>query len=266
MFHSFLKEDGNTTLETLSSSTVLANLSREIDEKKRNLIAQSRTAELWIKYLQMIGTARALIKADRTGSWSNHLKAVEECLPILAVAGHYNYLKTSHHYLQQMSQLETKHPDVYQKFQEGLHVIRRTDRQWSGLACDLVMEQTLMRSIKSSGGLTHGSKMTEEQRALWVMSTPITSQYSNAMQEFTGVIHATSEQHKEVGDSRVVRDKSDMETIRAKLESCSPFSTDPSLRNIVTGIVAGEDVDVHKYEKVGKGVMDRMLVQPVFLH
>ena len=57
-----------------------------------------------------------------------------------------------------------------------------------------------------------------------------------------------------------------METIPAKLESCSPFSTDPSLRNIVIGIVAGEDVDVHKYEKVGKGVMDRMLGQPVFPH
>ena len=78
MVHSFLKEDGNITLETLSSSTVLANLSSEINEKKRNLIAQSRTAELWTKYLQMIGTARALIIADRTGSWPNHLKAVEE--------------------------------------------------------------------------------------------------------------------------------------------------------------------------------------------
>ena len=36
--------------------------------------------------------------------------------------------------------------------------------------------------LVGSGGLTHGSGMTEEQRAIWTMSVPITTEYNNAMQ------------------------------------------------------------------------------------
>ena len=65
---------------------------------------------------------------------------------------------------------------------KGYHVIRRSNNVWAGLGSDLVIEQTLMRSLKSTGGLTHGSGMTEEQRAIWTMSVPITTEYNNAMQ------------------------------------------------------------------------------------
>ena len=76
-----------------------------------------------------------------------------------------------------MSQLKTRHPDVYVKFLKGFHVIRRTKQFWAGLSSNLVIEQTL----KDSRGLTHGSGMTEEMRALWTMSTPMTSEYNDAM-------------------------------------------------------------------------------------
>ena len=53
----------------------------------------------------------------------------------------------------------------------GFHVIRRTNQYWAGLGSDLVIEQTLMRSLKSTDGLTRGSGMTEHQRARWTMCT-----------------------------------------------------------------------------------------------
>ena len=58
-----------------------------------------------------------------------------------------------------MSDLEETHPDVHQKFLDGFHVIRRSNQCWARLSSDLVIEQTLMRSLKSIGGLTHGSGM-----------------------------------------------------------------------------------------------------------
>ena len=79
---------------------------------------------------------------------------------VFAAAGHFNYLRSAHYYLQQMSNLEEKHPDVYQKFLAGFHVVRRSNHSWAGLSSDLVIEQTLMRSLKSTGGLTRGSGMT----------------------------------------------------------------------------------------------------------
>ena len=103
-----------------------------------------------------------LIKADRTGSWMMLLQAVSNCQTVFAAAGHFNYLPSAHYYLQQMSNLEEKHPDVYRKFLDGFHVVRRSNQCWAGLSSDLVIEQTLMRSLKSTGGLTRGSGMTED--------------------------------------------------------------------------------------------------------
>ena len=40
-----------------------------------------------------------------------------------------------------MSELESQHPDVYEKFQNGL-VIRQTNQFWTVLSCDLVVKQT----------------------------------------------------------------------------------------------------------------------------
>ena len=41
---------------------------------------------------------------------------------------------------------------------------RSTDRYWAGLSSDLVIEQVLMRSMKSTGRLTRGRWMCESER------------------------------------------------------------------------------------------------------
>jgi len=212
----------------------------------------------------MLKVARSLIIADRTGSWLMHVRAVSECIPIFAAAGHYNYLKSAHFYVQQMGQLHINHPDVFRKFENGYHVIRRSNQFWAGLSSDLVIEQTLMRSLKTCGGLTRGSGLFDEQRALWTMSTPISAQYYAAMQEFTNLSYCTSEQHKDLTQARMNRDLVDLEKINSKLMGCSPFSPDPSLRNIVNGVVAQEFVNVHEYEEVGRVIMDNMIGKPAF--
>lgn len=138
-----------------------------------------------------------------------HLRAVSECLPIFSAAGHYNYLKSAYFYVQEMSQLNINHPDVFRKFEKGFHVIRRSSHLWAGFSSDLLIETTLMRSLKTTGGMTHGGGMTEKQRALWTMSMPITSEYNIAMQEFTNLSYTTSEQHKDLTNARMKSDAAD---------------------------------------------------------
>ena len=60
------------------------------------------------------------------------------------------------------------------------------------------------------------------------------------------------------------RDHSDLEKIKEKLSTCTPFSPDPSLRNIVTGVVAKEEVNVHEFETVGNDIIEKMIGKPVF--
>ena len=141
-------------------------------------------------------------------------------------------------FLQNMNKLQTSNNVVFQKIMTGCHVIRRTSQHWAGLGSDLVIEQTMMRSLKSTVGLTRGSGITEHQRATWTMSAPISSAYDYAMQNFnkTSEQHkVTSEQHKEPTPSRMERDIKDFETLTAKLKQHSPFSDEKAMRNIITG-------------------------------
>ena len=76
------------------------------------------------------------------------------------------------------------------------------------------------------------------------------------MQDFTDLTYTTSPQHKDSTEARIKKDASDLEKIRIKLAACSPFTSDPTLRNVVNGIVAGPDVNVHAYESVGKKIIE----------
>ena len=59
-------------------------------------------------------------------------------------------------------QLPNDNPVVQQHFAEGLHVARRSHRAWADLSTDLMIEQVIMRSMKTSGGLTRDRGMTEQ--------------------------------------------------------------------------------------------------------
>ena len=100
----------------------------------------------------MLQTAQMMIRADHTGLQMMHSCAGSECLSIFAAAGHYNYLKSAYLYVQEMCQPEARHPDVYNQFTKCFHVICHSNHSWAGLSSDLVIEQTLMWSFKSSGG------------------------------------------------------------------------------------------------------------------
>ena len=84
------------------------------------------------------------------------------------------------------------------------------------------------------------------------------------MQEFTHISYTTTEQHKESTEARKKREAVDLEGINSKLETWSPFSPDPSLRNVVTGVVAEEAVNVHGYESFGCRIIRKIKGQPAF--
>src|SRR6218665_3662722 len=96
------------------------------------------------------------------------------------------------------------------------------------------------------------------------MSTPISAQYNAGMQEFTNLSYSNSEQHRELTSARMSMDLLDLQKISSKLIGCSLFSPEPSLRNIVNGVVAHELVSVHKYEEVARVIMHNMIGKPVF--
>ena len=86
-----------------------------------------------------------------------------------------------------------------------------------------------MRSLKTSGSLTHGSGRNEEQRSLWTMSMQVTAMYNIAMQDLNNLTYTTSGQHKETTDARPNKDIHDLAKITSRLIPFTPFSEDRSL-------------------------------------
>lgn len=190
---------------------------------------------MWLQYLDMTDTLKAFLKAERTGNWDLHMKSVFEMLPYFAASGHTLYAKSDYVYLQEMLKLPEIHPDVYQKFKEGYHVVRHTDRYWAGLFTDLIIEQVLMRSAKTHGGLTRGRGMTEMQRLVWILSMPACTSMNEAMQSITGISYETSEQHKDSSISRQKRDASDTIDLINYFKVRDPFTESEFLCSISNG-------------------------------
>ena len=150
-----------------------------------------------------------------------------------------------------MTRLEDTHPDVHRQFTQGIHVVTRSDRFWTGLSPDRVIEQVLMRSLKTTGGLTKGSGMTETQRLVWRLLRPACADVNSAMQQLTSVTYETSEQHTYLSQARQTRDTADSEKLMSFIEWRSPFDEDPSLRNIVSGITSRPEVNVDHAKQIG---------------
>ncbi|CAG2217708.1 unnamed protein product [Mytilus edulis] len=136
--------------------------------------------------------------------------------------------------------------------------MRRSDRFWSGLSSDLVIEQVLMRCIKTTGGLTRGRGMTDAQRSLWILSMPQCIQMNEALQQVTGVNFETSEQHKEMCIPRKERDTKDTTTFLDFLGERSPFSIDKKLRNIETGATGDSNVNSDNALVIGHNIISSM--------
>jgi hypothetical protein len=194
--------------------------------------------------MEMVAILRRFIKAERTGNWNLHLQAVHDMLPFFAAAGHNFFAKSAYIYLQMMNNLEQSHPAVYQSFQDGFHVVRRSNRYWAGLSTDLAIEQVLMRSVKTSGGLTRGRGIGEIQQLTWLLSMPACAEINNTMQNLSGINYMTSEQHndtkkqnKDTTSTRQKRDFKDIQTLVSYLTTYYPFCDDPSLRSITSGLL-----------------------------
>ena len=180
----------------------------KLDDIKQTMT--TRTAMLWLQDLDMVSILQRFIKAERMANWKLHLKTGQNMLPYFAAYGHSLYAKSAYVYLQIMLRRPEAHPDAHRKFMEGYHVVRRGDRLWAGLSTDLIIEQVLMRSIKTHGGLTRGKGMTENQRLVWVLSMHDCASTNETMQQYSGVSYETSDQHKDVSATGQARYVSDM--------------------------------------------------------
>ena len=146
---------------------------------------------------QHVNLIKKFIQAERMGDWQLHLACVHEMIPIFHAAGHLSYAKYSHMYLQEMLALKDSMTcDEFKNFTEkGYFTIRRTDKFWAGVWTDMTIEQTLMCSMKTSGGITHGRGITEGVLARWIQGAPAACDLCDNVEHYSQVKTETSNKH-----------------------------------------------------------------------
>lgn len=177
-------EKNGVSIAEISKSSELQDLLRTFNSEKMKP-ATNRTSKPWLQYMDMVFILQQLLRAERCGDWKQHRSDASRMLPYFAASGHSLYLKAASIYLKNKRTLNVDHPDVYQKFMSEHHVIRRTQKYWSGLSTDLTIERVLMRSIKSTWGLTRGRGLSENLRLQRLLSMPACLHMNTAMQHIT---------------------------------------------------------------------------------
>ena len=111
-----------------------------------------------------------------------------------------------------------------------------------------------MRSLKSRGGITRGRDITVSVRNLWIGSMHRCTGIHDGMGNLTGQLHCTSEQHTELGKSRIRRDNSDLDRIIAWFDMHDPFNpAEQSLKCISSGLTAqtNDEINCDDAENIG---------------
>jgi len=191
---------GNISAEEAYSSNVLEKIKGCLKEIAESVKISSRTSALWVQYISMIDIFQSIMHKKQGVTFAvhpSHASIHGSFWPQLLHQIRYTVF----------ANLSTQRPNVYQCFRDGLHVIRRSNQLWAGLSSDLVIEQVLIRSLKTSGSLTRGQGITEKQLLLWLFSWPACAEVNQAMQEFTGVNYNTGEQNKDINTKDVTHQR-----------------------------------------------------------
>lgn len=86
-----------------------------------------------------------------------------------------------------------------------------------------------MRTVKTRVGLTRARGMSESQRLIWLLFMPACADVNNAMQNLTGGVYHTSDQHKDTTKARQERYYKDTNELVTYVSQRNTFSADPSL-------------------------------------
>ncbi|KAH3871281.1 hypothetical protein DPMN_034477 [Dreissena polymorpha] len=70
------------------------------------------------------------------------------------------------------------------------------------------------------------------------------------MKDFTELTFTTSREHKDSTEACIKVDSSDLEKMQTQITTCSSCTPDLTLKNMVSWIVAGSDMNVRAIEAV----------------
>ena len=148
--------------ETINDEQIsgISSTFKDIKDK----LKENPTGELWVQFMDQIDHVRESLRAQRTSHFMKYQKSLENRHPYFPAGEHNNYTMSLQIFRQDMYALKDTNPEAFKIFNDGYFFVRRSERYWSAIPPDLVIEQVLMASMKDCrSGLTHGRGTDETQ-------------------------------------------------------------------------------------------------------
>lgn len=146
-----------------------------------------------MQYFECISVALQFLEADRLGNFNLHLQTVREIMPIFHVSGHFASAKYGQMYLQNAEALcEVMPEDEYHLYADsGFFTIRRSDKPWSGVWSDMMIETTLNRFFGTD--LRHGRGVTPSVVTKYLSAVVSAVAVMEGLEEYSGIRSTSSE-------------------------------------------------------------------------
>lgn len=135
--------------------------------------------------------------------------------------------------------------------------VRRSEKHWSGVWSDMTIDQTLMRGIKTLGGLTHGRGFSESVLNKWILGLPAIHHVCEAVENYCDITSSTIDQHVEMRDARIQTDEQDRRKFEQWLREHSPFIDTNNLVSLATGYVTGDETNCYEAKRVGEEILQK---------
>ncbi|GFY50124.1 uncharacterized protein TNIN_488681 [Trichonephila inaurata madagascariensis] len=116
---------------------------------------------------------------------------------------------------------------------------------------DMVIEQTLMKSMKTEGGVSHGRSTQESVLCKWVFAMYAINTICDEMEKSCTIFLDSTEQHVDDRDSRVKRDNTDVSKLVKWFALHNPFPNTQQLVSLASVMVGNDQINCHKAHEIG---------------
>ena len=205
------------------------------------------------------------VKSIRVADFKMFCDALEQIIPWMFALDHVHYARWLPVFLQDLKELSTRHPDVYQEFLSGKFTVQKTNRKFSSMATDQAHEQN-NKLVKEEGGAI-GILQSPKALMQWMEAGP---EIARMITEFGDIIvDADPEEpiksHHENTTTFEKRFRKDVKSMyEAFIENGNPFEEEEDvLITLGSKVVMGEQArtSVREARQAGKDQYEAFKVE-----
>ena len=220
----------------------MLQLIEDFDKTIKDTVTYGPTAAFWQSYLETVQTLLDFHKSIRVGNWDLHLQSMQRMLVWFFAYDRPNYSRHLSYCWSSFLNLHNTYPKLHQEFKKGNFAIRRVHGKFNKLPPDQVIEQTINREQKGSGGIK-GFSTTEGTVQHWILSSHAISAINADLRETYLTRSHDESKPKDLGKSRIAFDEEKVQKCYETIGTWkNPFKESDNLNGLASGVAAPEEI------------------------